>query len=148
MNAVCHRCGGVKAGPFLPCPDCLHTPRAADRAFAWLFSSAHLSATDLSLAAKRIQAGEQPDPSQRLIDYATANMASGRAGRGTPLNRREVLAVGVGSLLLTPLVGLSVWWGYRTVRPEAARQALRVTIPVATIMGVVWLGVIALRLLA
>ena len=75
-------------------------------------------------------------------------MASGRAGRGTPLNRREVLAVGVGSLLLTPLVGLSVWWGYRTVRPEAARQALRVTIPVATIMGVVWLGVIALRLLA
>ena len=44
----------------LPCPDCHHTPRADDRAIAWLFSNAHLSQEELAEAAKRIQAGEQP----------------------------------------------------------------------------------------
>ena len=148
MKAVCHRCGGIKAGPFLPCPDCLHTPRDGDRALAWLFSSAHLSADELELAAKRIQAGEQPEPSKRLLAHAAANMSSGRAGSGTPLSHREVLAIGLGSVVLTPLVGLSVWWGYRTVRPVAARQALKVTIPVGVALGVLWLSVIALRLLS
>ena len=147
MKAVCHRCGGIKAGPFLPCPDCLHTPRDDDRALAWLFSSAHLSADELALAAHRIQAGEQPEPPPRLIEHAKANIASGRAGGGTPLSQRQVLALGVGSLVLTPLVGLSVWWGFRTVRPVAARQALRITVPIGAVMGALWLSVIALRLL-
>ena len=147
MKSVCHRCGGIKAGPFLPCPDCLHTPREDDRALAWLFSSAHLSEEEMALAARRIQAGEQPEPPPRLIAHAKTNIASGRAGGGTPLSHRQLLAVGVGSLVLTPLVGLSVWWGYRTVRPVAARQTLRITIPVGVVMAVFWLSVIVVRLL-
>ena len=60
---------------------------------------------------------------------------------------RQLLAVGIGSVALTPLVGLSVWWGYRATRPAAARQALRISIPIAAVMAVLWLSVIALRLL-
>ena len=147
MRAACHRCGGIKAGPFLPCPDCHHTPRADDRAIAWLFSSAHLSPEELAEAAKRIQAGEQPHPSRRLIAYAATHTADGRNGGGAPLNPRQLLAVGIGSVALTPLVGLSLWWGYRTTRPAAARQALRISVPIAAVMAVLWLSVIALRLL-
>lgn len=148
MKAVCHRCGGIKAGPFLPCPDCLHTPRGDDRALSWLFSSAHLSAGELGLAAERIQAGDQPEPPKHLLAYAKANMTAGQTSSGTPLSHRELLAIGLGSIALTPLVGLSVWWGYRTVRPAAARQALTVTIPVGAALVVLWLSVIALRLLS
>ena len=147
MRAACHRCGGIKAGPFLPCPDCHHTPRADDRAIAWLFSSAHLSPEELVEAAKRSQAGEQPPPSRRLIAYAATHAAAGRAGGGAPMTPRQLLAVGIGSVALTPLVGLSVWWGYRATRPAAARQALRISIPIAAVMAVLWLSVIALRLL-
>ena len=147
MKAACHRCGGIKAGPFLPCAECHHTPREADRALAWLCSSAHLNEEELALAAERIRGGEQPDPSPRLLAHAAANMAVSRGGSGAPLSHRQLFAIGLGSLVLTPLVGLSIWWGYRTVRPVASRQALRVTIPIGAAMGALWLGVIALRLL-
>ena len=148
MRAVCHRCGGIKAGPFLPCPDCLHTPRAEDRALAWLFSAAHLSTEELELAARRIQTGEQPEPSRQLLAHATANMSSSRGSGGPPLSRHQLVGIGLGSIALTPLMGLSIWWGYRTSRPLAAKQALRVTVPVSVVIGVFWFGVIALRLLA
>lgn len=147
MKAACHRCGGIKAGPFLPCAECHHTPRENDRALAWLFSSAHLNEEELALAADRIRDGEQPDPSPRLLAHAAANVATGRTGSGAPLSHRQLLFIGIGSLVFTPLVGLSVWWGYRTLRPVASRQALRVTIPIGAAMGALWLGVIALRLL-
>jgi hypothetical protein len=108
VKAACHRCGGIKAGPFLPCAECHHTPREADRALAWLCSSAHLNEEELALAAERIRGGEQPDPSPRLLAHAAANMAASRGGSGAPLSHRQLFAIGLGSLVLTPLVGLSI----------------------------------------
>ena len=148
MRAACHRCGGLKAGPLLPCPDCHHTPREADRSVAWLFSLAHLSEAELQEAALRIQGGETPDPPAHLLHHATERIRLGRSGGGPPLSQRHMLLLGLGAVVLTPLLGLAVWWGYRMTRPLAARQALRVTIPAAALLGCIWVGVVAHRLLA
>ena len=147
MNAACHRCGGTKSGPLLPCPECRHTPRGGDRSLAWLFSSAHLSPDELVLAAQRIQAGEMPDPSTRLLQLARRQIDSRMSRDDTPLSTGALIALGSASLILTPLAGLAVWWGLRDHRPHAAGQTLRVTIPIAAALGALWVGIILSRLL-
>ena len=69
------------------------------------------------------------------------------ADRGSARAKRLPRNSSMPEVALTPLVGLSVWWGYRATRPAAARQALRISIPIAAVMAVLWLSVIALRLL-
>ena len=147
MNAVCHRCGGAKAGHLLPCPACRYTPRSGERPIAWLFSAAHLDEDDLALAAQRIIDGERPDPAPELLDTARQHVDARSTKEDTPLSNGTLLAIGAGSLLLTPLTGFAVWWGLRTQQPRAAAAALRITTPIAVALGVGWLGVVALRLL-
>ena len=147
MNATCHRCGGAKSGPFLPCPECKHTPSREGRAIAWLFSSAHLNPEELKLAAERVRSGEVPDPNSILIARSRQEISRAGSADRRPLSGTALIGIGVGSLLLTPLAGFAVWWGLRKERPKAAAQALRITAPIAAAIGALWIGIIGLRLL-
>ena len=148
MNAICHRCGSTKAGALLSCSDCSHTPRDTDRVVAWLFSSRHLDEDELKLASARIRAGELPEPSQALRAHARARM--GRVDSAEypdmPLERLELVAIALANLLLTPLAGIALWWGLKPVRPSAAHQIMRVTAPIAALLGLVWSALVFNRL--
>ena len=144
MNAVCHRCGGGKIGPFATCNACGFTPDEQDRATAWLFSAHHLDGDELIEAAHRIQAGEPPDPSRSLVSRAReqVGVAPLPDDAREPFPMRTLLALATMNLALTPLAGLAVWAGYRTERPIAARQALRLTLPLAMTLALIWLWVV------
>lgn len=145
-SAVCHRCGGLKGGPLVPCKACGFTPIGADRPVAWLFSGHHLSEEELAFAASRVRRGDRPDPSRALQEQAREAMgaqptALSQAARA-PLATQRLLLLTLANLLLTPLVGLAVWFGLRDERPAAARQALLFTMPVALAMSVLWVAVL------
>lgn len=144
VPAVCHRCGGTKKAPLVPCKECGFTPTGPDRALAWLFSENHLDAAELREAAQRIRAGERPDPSRALQAEARAGMGAAPLNdRGArPLPPRTLLLVGLGNLLMTPLTGYAVWFGLREDRPVAARQALAVTVPVSAALALAWLAMV------
>jgi hypothetical protein len=148
MNSICHRCGGKKAGAFLPCPGCQYTPKATDRTVAWLFSSEHLSVEELEEAAQRLRRGEQPDPSEGLLASAQAKIKTIAQRQATDIRISPGPLVGIGlmSLVLTPLAGFALWWGYRTERPTAAGQVLRITWPITIALSCLWVGIIAIRL--
>jgi hypothetical protein len=148
MTAICHRCGSKKSGPFVPCKACSHVPQGADRNVAWLFSEAHLSENELKSAALRVQRGERPDPSLALQDLARDTMgAAPRTDAGqTPLPTPALLGIASANLLLSPMAGFAVWFGYRSERPVAAAQALRITIPIAIALAALWVGMVGLRL--
>jgi hypothetical protein len=131
VAAVCHRCGAEKRGPLVPCKSCVFTPLGEDRAVAWLFSSHHLDADELIEVARRVSLGERPEPSRALRDLAREAMGAAPIGTDhrKPLTHSQVAWLVAGNLLLTPLVGLSVWFGLGADRPIAARQALRWTLP-------------------
>lgn len=147
MSAICHRCGGKKFEALQPCPQCGYTPIGQGRLIAWLFSSAHLSDEELKLAADRIRSGELPEPSSDLLKHAGQQVLRTSPADLRPLPNQALMGIGLGSLILTPLVGFAVWWGLRYDRPLAAKQALRITAPIAAAIGALWLGVIGLRLL-
>jgi len=113
---------------------------------AWLFSSFHLDAAELKLAAQRIRAGENPDPGSTLLAQASQEINHRGHMDLRPLSSKALIGVGIGSLLLTPLMGFAVWWGLRSDRPVAAGQAIRITTPIAAALGALWIGIIALRL--
>jgi hypothetical protein len=148
MNAICHRCGSTKTSAFHSCSDCSHTPRDTDRVVAWLFSNSHLDEDELKLASGRIRAGELPEPSPALCAHARARMGRAESAEypDTPLEGLEVFAVALANLLLTPLAGLALWWGLKPSRPSAARQIMRVTVPIATLLGLVWSALVFDRL--
>ena len=144
MNAICHRCGGEKAGPLVQCSQCGVAPTGDERATAWLFSSAHLTPDELHLAGSRIRNGELPEPSAALKALAVPHIRPRTDAR--PLTRREQAAIAALNVVLTPLAGLAIWWGLSEERPTAARQALRISVPVAVAMGALWTSLIASRL--
>ncbi len=148
MNSICHRCGGRKAGAFLPCPGCKYTPKATDRTVAWLFSSEHLSPAELEEAAHRLRNGEQPDPSDSLLASAKEQIQkiAQRHTTDQPIPPGPLVGIGLMSLMLTPMAGFALWWGYRTERPTAAAQVLRITWPIAISLLCLWVGIIAMRL--
>jgi len=111
-----------------------------------LFSSAHLSPDELQQSSHRIRAGEAPDPSAQLLAQARHEVHQQRPVDPRPLSTKALLGIGIGSLLLTPLTGLAMWWGLRQNRPIAAAQALRITTPIAAAIGALWIGIIVLRL--
>lgn len=142
--AVCHRCGGEKRGPFVPCKHCGVTPAGVERQIAWLFSEHHLDAAELQEAARRLVAGERPDPSRALLEVARRRMgigpSEGPAQRPLPTWHR--LALLLANLAFSPLVGLVAAWGLAESRPVAARQCLRETAPLALIELLLWGGLI------
>ncbi len=126
----------------MPCKVCGFVPTGEERPVAWLFSRYHLSPHELVHAAARLREGERPDPSLAL-------RAAARHGMGAAplpdealrlMSPTTLVLLGAANLLLTPLAGLSVWWGLSERRPAASRQALRITAPVVLLMAVALLG--------
>ncbi|MGB0638314.1 MAG: hypothetical protein ACPGTU_03205 [Myxococcota bacterium] len=148
MNAVCHRCGGTKAGIFQACESCGFVPLDQERALAWLFSKAHLNDEELMLAAQRIRNGEVPEPGKHLLHFAQARTGEQQRDHAgdKAFTTRTLIAIGAMDLLLTPLAGFAIWWGHRIDRPTAAAQALRITLPIAAALGALWFCLVAFRL--
>jgi hypothetical protein len=145
MSAICHLCGGEKSGPLMPCKACDHVPRGDERPLAWLFSTAHLNPAELALAASRIREGEHPDPATHLHNQARAALGAVDLPTDLPLSTRQLIALGLANLLLTPLAGLATWWGLRSDRPSAAHQALQITIPIGAATTLAWIAVLVSR---
>lgn len=143
--SICHRCGGAKRGPFVPCKACGYTPVGAERQVAWLFSEHHLSPDELAEAARRLRAGDRPEPPRSLLETARIRMGAAplTLDARRPLATRQLLMLSLANVLLTPLAGLAVWWGLEPERPLAARQALRVTLPVMVGAGLLWMVMLA-----
>lgn len=146
--AVCHRCGGAKAGALDACADCGFTPAGRDRLVAWLFSDAWLDEAERAEAARRVLAGEQPDPSRAQLAAARRAVEGDlrHPAQGAPLTTGQSAALLAANLLLTPLAGLAVWMGKRAESPRAARQALWLTAPVIALGAAVWVALLSARL--
>lgn len=141
VAAVCHRCGGDKSGPLVPCKGCGYVPQGEERATAWLFSANHLDEDELAHAADRIRGGERPDPPVSLAQAARVAMGAQPLSDAArqPMPNSSLALIGVGALVLTPLVGWAVWFGLRQERPVAAGQALRLTVPITLAMALFWI---------
>jgi hypothetical protein len=127
------------------CPACGHLPVGPERYTAWLLSSNHLEEDELAAAAARIVAGEplRPTPDQLARARAALNpLPQERIDLPRPEQglspRAKALFLSV-NLLFTPLFGLAAWWSWRNRRPHMARDALRLTVPVALAFGAAWL---------
>ena len=141
MTAICHRCGSHKRGPLVPCKACTFTPTGPERPIAWLFSTQHLTEPELGFAQARIQRGDRPDPSRALQQEALLAMGA-RAlpdDAHQPFGARILLGITAANVLLTSLVGYAVWLGLHNERPIAARQVLRITIPVTVTISILWI---------
>jgi len=140
VKAVCHRCGGPKKGPFVPCKTCSFVPSGEDRPIAWLFGLDYLTEEEMAEAGRRIQAGESPDPSNALRELARAGMGAVplSSAQLKPLTNWQLLWLSVSNLALTPLIGAAMWYGWRDDRPVAAGQVARVTIPAVVGLTIMW----------
>ena len=144
MAAVCHRCGAAKASALEDCATCQFSPEGPERAVAWLFSAHHLSAEERIEAARRIRSGQRPDPSRQLRAVANAALRGLPAIEVQSDRLRPVQSMGltIANVTLTPLIGLSLWFGLRPNHPVAARQALALTLPVALALFLLWIGLL------
>jgi len=142
--AICTRCGGPKRGPFVPCKACGYTPSGTERQVAWLFSEHHLQPPSLAEAARRLRLGERPEPPRALMEHARVQMGAAPLSIDArqPLSRGQLLAMTAANLLLTPLVGMALWWGLSEDRPVASHQALRATVPAIVVVGLTWVVLI------
>lgn len=145
VAAICHRCGGDKRGPLVPCKTCGFTPTSDERPVAWLFSAHHLDTDELLEAARRVRSGDRPEPSKALREEARVGMGAAPLTDAAkePLRPSTLLLIGLGNLLLTPLAGYAVWFGLREERPRAARQALTLTLPISAALGLAWVVFVA-----
>ena len=140
--AVCVRCGSSRDGFASVCPTCGHNPTGDGLLVAWLLSEEHLNETELRHAAARIVAGEFVRPSERLVQKA--RLALGSHFRSDPgMSTSQRVGVLVTSLLLTPLVGWTLWYWWREQRPRAAWQAFSLSAPATLLFSamVIWLRV-------
>ena len=148
MRAVCLRCGGDKPRAMAACPTCEHVPEGEERALSYLLSSHHLDEDELDDAAARVRAGDRPTPTGELMDVATAVLtASQPAGEDAlphdpGMEPDEKIFVLASSVLLTPLMALAAWYGWREQRPRAAKEALHVFWPVGVLSLALWVGVL------
>jgi hypothetical protein len=145
LRASCHGCGAAKKAPLIPCKACGFVPSGDERATAWLFSREYLDANELAESARRIVSGQVADPSAALQFMAKDAMGALPFEPTTdlPLTPRELWVLSMANLVLTPLTGLAVWHGFQTDRPRAAAQAMRITLPIALALGLVWIILIA-----
>ena len=144
MSAICHCCGTEKKRPLVTCSECGVLPTGNERAFAWLLSTEYLSELELKQAGLRIVEGEALRPSRSL-----QRMAMRRMGFVVPAEVFHLKALGLlvfANLVLTPLLGLALWWGYGLDQPIKARQSLMssglaLTISILfTLIGLKWMG--------
>jgi len=154
VRAVCIHCGATKPRAMALCAACGKAPRGDDRPLAYLFSSHHLSDRELDGVATRIRAGERPDPPEHLLQLArkqlTASLSHLPGVHDEPavapreLSREETWMLMAGNVVLTPLIGLAVWWGWRTRHPQAADRVLWLTLPVAGLFAAAWVTMVVL----
>lgn len=134
-GAVCARCGAGKPAFDRVCGACGHRPDGDGLLVAWLLSDRFLPANQLPEVADRIQRGEAVRPSLRQLDRARRALGRHFAS-DAGLDRRARRSLLAANLLLTPLVGWTLWAWWRDERPTAAWQALWLTWP-ATVAGFV-----------
>ena len=138
MSAVCVRCGDLKPAYDKVCSGCGNQPVDEGLLVAWLLSSENLSPRELEAAAARVLRGEEIRPNAKLL--RRARRALGRDLASDPgltvLQRVGLLAC---SLVLTPLVGWTIWLWWRRDRPRAALQALALSLPPSVLFTAVWL---------
>ena len=128
------------------CPACGHRPVGEERFTAWLLSTQHLDEEELAAAAARIVAGETLHPTEDQLKRARDALNPVPEERvrthdpdgGLSLGSKA-LFLGV-NLIFTPLFGLAAWWSWRNRRPQAAKDALVVTLPVAAAFALAWLA--------
>lgn len=135
IRALCLLCGGRKETVESTCPDCGHAFAESEAELARLFSSAHLSQEELEKASVRIASGERPVPKILPRDAAGDPGVSGK----------EFWTLLAACLLLTPLYGIVMAWGWRTARPTASRQSLITAVSVGVVVCALW-GSVYLRL--
>ena len=104
VRAVCHRCGGPKQGPFVPCKTCSFVPLGEERPIAWLFGLDYLTEEEMLQAGERVRGGEGPDPSSALRELARERMGALplSSAQLKPLSNWQLLGLSVGNLVLTP----------------------------------------------
>jgi hypothetical protein len=127
-RAVCVRCGADRMVYDQVCPACGFLPEGDGLAVAWLLSDNHLGDHELDAAQARVRAGEPIEPNAKMLKVAKQALRTTFATDPglTTVQRLGVLAC---SLLLTPLVGWTLWWTWRTRRPRAAWQAFALSAP-------------------
>lgn len=154
MRAVCSHCGASKPRAMAVCGACGKAPRGGDRPLAYLFSSHHLSEPELDRVARRVRAGERPDPPEHLLQLArkqlTASLSQLPGTHDEPapvqreLTRDETWLLMLGNVVLTPLIGLAVWWGWRSRHSQAADRVLWLTLPIAGLFAAAWVTMVVL----
>lgn len=153
-RGICVRCASFKDRALGSCPACGHRPEGEERPVAWLFSRHFLDADELEEAAARLSGGEEVRPTPQLLRLARSaldpsargvDLPQTRLSRELPLSGEQQVLLGLANVVFTPLLGFVLWWGLRQTRPVAARQTLRITAPVALVLGALWLSVFAIQ---
>lgn len=139
MSAVCVRCGGLRTSFRAICPICGHRAEGEGLQIAWLLSSEHLDAAQLENAAEKIRSGKPLKPSRKMLERA--RRALGTTLESDPgLPGIQVVGLLCANVLLTPLLGWTLWLWWRDEHPRAALQALLVSVPVSVLGAVVMVG--------
>jgi hypothetical protein len=136
-RAVCIRCGADKSAFDRICPACGQRPEGEGLLVAWLLSDAHLDQDRLERAAVRVRRGEPLRPSDKQLALARKALDTSPPDTGMPAAHRRLLLAT--SLLLTPLVGLTLWAWWRERRPRSASEALWLSLPAGLLM-IAWIG--------
>jgi hypothetical protein len=135
VNAVCTRCGTLRADYRETCVQCGFTPEGEGLLVAWLLSRENLDEAALAATSKRIAAGEPIRPSARMLEHARRSLGLDFAS-DPGLTTKQRIALFATSFLLTPLVGLVCWIWWRRDRPRASLQALSLSLPASIVLFV------------
>lgn len=134
-RAVCVRCGADRMAYNQVCPACGFLPEGDGLAVAWLLSDNHLSESELDAAQVRVRAGDPIEPNAKMLKVAKQALRTTFA-TDPGLSTAQRLGVLACSLLLTPLVGWTLWWTWRSRRPRAAWQAFALSAPATVAFAV------------
>ncbi len=121
-SAICLICGFVKESVGQTCEECGHDLRSSDRSLALGLARAGLTQDEILEVSERISKGERP--------VAAKN---GKWTDGARMEWREWILLALGAVVITPLYGLAVSWGWRGDRRLASRQAFWVSITVLVV---------------
>jgi len=98
-------------------------------------SSENLSDDEIDRVSERIVAGEVIRPSARQLKQARVTLGA-HLSSDPGMTFRQRVALLLTSLLFTPLVGWTLWAGWRGRRPRAAMEALALSLPASLLFFV------------
>ena len=140
LTAVCTECGSAKDLPLLRCASCGHIPAGDDRPRSLIASIRMLDPAQLREVQRRIQVGEPFRPSPDRIAAARRLLAGAAAADSFQFSVTQAILLVLGNLLLTPALGIAVWYGVRSRPGLGGRQALWLTVPVSLAVTLGWIG--------